>query len=274
MKLFKKIKPLESRIGDAVDEAARRVVGTRLREPLEIMHAILDAIESEIQAGGRGLKVFPFTHVTVLLSGPSAMARTRVRAVAETEPTLAHQIRERLTAAGCDAGALSVELSEVDTPDATWANMDFHLVYSRDPEKRHAAAAVTQHSVPVVHLRVTHGAATSSHYALQNERINIGRGFEVRDGRDQLVRTNDVVFIEASDGANPTVSRRHAHIRFDPQTAELRLFDDRSERGTGIVRSGRTIGVAAGTRGVRLRSGDRIVLGEARIEVQFSEGAD
>lgn len=273
MKLFKKIRPLESQIGDAMDHAARRVVGTRQREPLEIMHAILDAVESEIQAGARGQHVFPFTHLTVVFSAPTAMARARVRAVAETEPTLAHQVRDRLTSAGCDVDALSVELSEADTPDATWSDPDFHLVYARDTERSARKPAVSEHAVPVVQLLVTHGAAISSRFALQSERINIGRGLEVRDERNQLVRTNDVAFIEASEGANPTVSRRHAHIRFDAHAGELRVFDDRSERGTSIVRSGRTIAVPTGTRGVRLLSGDRIILGDARIDVRFGEAA-
>jgi pSer/pThr/pTyr-binding forkhead associated (FHA) protein len=270
MKLFKKIRPFEAKIGEAVDSAARRVVGERPREPLEVLHAILDAIENEIQAGGRGQHVFPFTHVTVMLSGPTALARARVRAVADTEPTLATQIRQRLTSAGCEADALAVELSDADAPDATWTNPDFQLIYSRDPERRRTLAALSQHAVPMVQLTIIQGAATSRRYALQNVRINIGRGLEVRDERNQLVRTNDVAFLEASDGPNPTVSRRHAHIRFDVTTAELRLFDDRSERGTGIVRSGRTIGVPPGTRGVRLQSGDRIVLGDAHIDTAFT----
>jgi hypothetical protein len=47
------------------------------------------------------------------------------------------------------------------------------------------------------------------------------------------------------------------------------LHDDGSEHGTGIVREGRTVPVPRGARGVRLFSGDEIVLGEARVRVRF-----
>jgi hypothetical protein len=48
---------------------------------------------------------------------------------------------------------------------------------------------------------------------------------------------------------------------------ELRLFDDRSAHGTSIVRNGKTISVPAGSKGVRLQSGDEVVLGDARLRV-------
>jgi hypothetical protein len=47
------------------------------------------------------------------------------------------------------------------------------------------------------------------------------------------------------------------------------VYDDGSEHGTGIVRHGRTLAVPRGARGVRLESGDEIVLGEARLRVRF-----
>jgi hypothetical protein len=49
-------------------------------------------------------------------------------------------------------------------------------------------------------------------------------------------------------------------------SGEHRLHDDRSAHGTGIIRGDRTIPVPPGSRGVRLRSGDEIVIGEARLD--------
>ena len=100
---------------------------------------------------------------------------------------------------------------------------------------------------------------------------DFGRGIDVRDNRHRLLRTNHVVFVEGSAGVNQTVSRCHAHIAVDPSSGDHRLHDDRSAHGTGIVRGGRTVPVPPGTRGVRLRSGDEIVLGEARLRIRIEE---
>jgi pSer/pThr/pTyr-binding forkhead associated (FHA) protein len=78
-----------------------------------------------------------------------------------------------------------------------------------------------------------------------------------------------VAFREGAGDVNQSVSRRHAHISYDPDGRSFRLHDDGSEHGTGVVRLGRTVAVPRGTRGVRLESGDEIVLGEARVRVRF-----
>ena len=46
-----------------------------------------------------------------------------------------------------------------------------------------------------------------------------------------------------NDRYNLTVSRQHAHIACDAATGHVRLYDDGSSDGTGIVRGGRTVPV-------------------------------
>jgi pSer/pThr/pTyr-binding forkhead associated (FHA) protein len=92
----------------------------------------------------------------------------------------------------------------------------------------------------------------------------------VRDSRNRLIRTNDVVFKDGAGAVNETVSRRHAHIDRGESAGDYRLFDDRSAHGTAIVRNGKTVSVPASSRGVRLQSGDEIVLGEARVRVKMA----
>jgi predicted component of type VI protein secretion system len=70
---------------------------------------------------------------------------------------------------------------------------------------------------------------------------------------------------------NETASRCHAHIDIGGRSSDYRLFDDRSAHGTTIVRNRKTISVPTGSRGVRLQSGDEIVLGEARLRVSICE---
>jgi pSer/pThr/pTyr-binding forkhead associated (FHA) protein len=118
-------------------------------------------------------------------------------------------------------------------------------------------------------LAVTNGLADKPDYTLTLDRINVGRCAEVRDSRNRLLRTNHVAFSDGAGPINETVSRAHAHIDCG-ESGEYRLFDDRSSHGTSIVRIGRTISVPAGSRGVRLQSGDEVVLGEARLRVKFA----
>ena len=75
----------------------------------------------------------------------------------------------------------------------------------------------------------------------------------------------DVAFVDLV--TNQSVSRQHAHIEYVESARHYRIRDDRSAHGTHIVRNGRTVPVPAGPRGVRLESGDEIVLGEARARV-------
>jgi hypothetical protein len=83
------------------------------------------------------------------------------------------------------------------------------------------------------------------------------------------VRRNDIVFEEGGDDANATVSRAHAHIRFDRAARQFRICDDESEYGTRIFREGRSIEVPAGNRrGERLCAGDEIYVGRACLRFE------
>src|SRR5262249_7905893 len=100
--------------------------------------------------------------------------------------------------------------------------------------------------------------------------IDLGRCVEVKDANGRLIRTNDVAFVEGSGEINQTVSRQHAHITHQPKSGEFRLYDDGSAHGTHIVRQGRTVTGLRGSRGVRLRSGDELVLGDARMRIRIN----
>ncbi len=67
---------------------------------------------------------------------------------------------------------------------------------------------------------------------------------------------------EGETEANRSVSRKHAHIAYSRESREYRVRDDGSARGTAVLRQGQTIRVPQGSRGIRLESGDEIVLGE------------
>jgi hypothetical protein len=267
--ILDKARTLESRIARALSRAAEDTVGAEAREPLEIAHAIVDAVERRIQPGGRGTRLFPFTRVGVTVQAPSRDARARIDALFAASPSLRDRIVDRLRSARCEVEDLQVDVSYAGKAARQWENPHFHLTFDR----REPAPAEPQRpaSAPArLEIAIVRGVAERRTYSFATPRVDLGRGAEVRDSRHRLLRTNQVAFVEGSTAENQTVSRRHAHIVIDP-SGEHRLHDDRSEHGTGIVRGGRTIPVPAGSRGVRLRSGDEIALGEARLRVRMNE---
>lgn len=116
-------------------------------------------------------------------------------------------------------------------------------------------------------ITIVSGTAEAPSYTFTLPRVNLGRCAEVRDSLSRLVRTNHVAFVDLAGTSNHSVSRQHAHIEYIESARQYRIRDDRSAHGTHIVRNGRTVPVPAGPRGVRLESGDEIVLGEARARV-------
>jgi FHA domain len=265
--ILDRARKLESRVARALTRAAEDAVGTGAREPLEIAHAIVDAVERQVQPAGRGAHLFPFNSIAVSVLAPSRDSRARLDALFAATPSLRDRIVDRLRSAGCDARDLRLELAYVGRAARSWDNPHFHVAFDRVAVAEAAPAPVD--SMPArIEVTVVRGVAERRTYSFNTSRIDLGRGVEVRDDRHRLLRTNHVVFVEGSAAVNQTVSRRHAHIAVD-SSGDHRLRDDRSEHGTGIVRGGRTIPVPAGSRGVRLRSGDEIALGEARVRIRI-----
>ena len=270
MDLLARARKLESQLARTVDRAAWRVMPAGGREPLEIAHAVVEAVEREVQPAGRGRHLFPFNRIHVSVLAPSRQARTRVEAVFATEPTLAQRIHARLETAGCPVADLTVRVGCVAEAGDEWDAPDFHVAFDRVvlPQPAAPAAPVAPLEPPSIEMAVLAGTADQPAYAFQFTRVDLGRCAQVRDRRNQLVRTNHVAFADTDDRVNQTVSRRHAHLEYHAEEAAFRIYDDGSEQGTGVARGGRTIAVPPGARGVRLQPGDEIVLGQARLRVQ------
>jgi len=267
MDLLAKARKLESHLARTVDRAAQQWSKSGPRGPLEVLHGILEAVDERIEPAGRGTHVFPFNSIEATIVAVSPDARARFSSVLDGTPTLQERISTKLRDVGCDVHGLCVKVAYVAQADQAWTSPEFHVDFSRG-----AAQELPPPEPAVVHeitLTVITGSAAEPVYALTLDRINLGRCTEVRDSRNRLLRTNHVAFSDGAGPINETVSRAHAHIDCDT-VGEYRLFDDRSAHGTSIVRNGRTIGVPAGSRGVRLQSGDEIVLGEARLRMKLA----
>lgn len=268
MDVLRKARRLESAIAARLDQVAKGLVRSRTREPLEMALAILDAVEQQIEPTGRGTRVFPFNRIELSVVAPSREARGRLEAVFAGDTPLQARILDRLRSAGCSPADLVVEIQYVDSADVHWPVREFDLQFARVGPPKANGADLDSQPAPI-EIRAVVGVMDRWSYSLALPRIDIGRGPEVRDYRNRLLRTNHVVFTEGAGGVNETVSRTHAHITYEPPTGRFRLHDDGSEHGTGIVRNGKTISVLRGSRGVRLQPDDEVVLGETRVRVKF-----
>jgi hypothetical protein len=265
--LIGRARAFDSRLAGAVERTAQRLAQSGERQPLEVAHAIVDAVEAHAHVSGRGRRTFSANDIRVTVLAGSREARERFTAVFDGAMPLRDRIEERLEALGCAPADLTVSVSYAAQPRPGWTAPDFHVAVHRvEPAARPAAERSPD---PVIELRVTHGAAEQPAYFCSQARVDIGRCRDVRDADQRLVRTNDVVFVDSDEPANRSVSRQHAHIAAQGR-GEVRVYDDGSLHGTAIVRSGRTIPVPPGSRGVRLQSGDEILLGDARVEVGIS----
>ena len=268
MDLLGKARRLESTIARRFDRAARNAAGAVTREPLEIVHLVVEEIEREIQPGGRGTRRFPFNSMTLSVQASSQEGRARFEAIFAGEPSLRDRIVAELRSKACPIDDLTLEIAYVARAPKDWRQPQFNLVFARiaraatkDARREPACARID--------LTVVRGTAERKTYSFAAKRIDLGRCAEVRDTRNRLLRTNHVAFVEGSGDVNQSVSRRHAHIIYEAASGTYRLRDEGSAHGTSVVRDGSTVTVSPGSLGVRLRTGDELVLGEARLRIRF-----
>jgi len=269
MDFLRKARKLESTLARTLDRAAQGWANSGPREPLEILHAVIDSIEERVEPAGRGRHVFPFNKIKLSVVAESRDARARFAAVLDKNPPLQARIEKRLRDAGCDPADVRVTTVYVARPEPHWTRPEFHIVFDRVVHQE--AATEERGPAPGLKLTIVQGLAEKPTYTFALPRINLGRCVEVRDSLNRLIRTNHVAFVDGEHLSNHSVSRRHAHIEYAEALRQYRISDDRSAHGTALVRNGRTIPVPAGSRGVRLRSGDEIIVGEARARIRIDE---
>ncbi|MBI2877840.1 MAG: FHA domain-containing protein, partial [Candidatus Tectomicrobia bacterium] len=182
---------------------------------------------------------------------------------------LAKDIIQQLKDDNCDFPKdLKIDFHFIDQPTTELGEIKekgFHIQYDR---QELAKTDIKPHA----QLVVVSGIAEQEQYTMSKTGIHLGRLPKVTDQNGNVIRCNDVAFLDIENEINPTVSRSHAHIRFDEKNGEFRLYDDDSACGTRIFREGYRIEVPQGGRGIKLHPGDEIYLGHAciRFEVRDS----
>jgi hypothetical protein len=247
---------------------ADRMFGPADSDDLLLMHrTIVEQIGGRVQTMARGKQVFPYPRVTVTLISDDADRRALYQAAFADEGRLEKDIRGALEGAECKLPrGFAVEVKTAETGEGR-----FHIDYAVDRKAEAQPAAAVTAAAPMaaegpVRLVTVKGKTAQPEFPLGKARVNIGRMEEIMDADQRVVRRNSVVF-EEGDDTNVTVSRKHAHIRFEG--GEYRVCDDGSEYGTRVFREGRSIEVPAGNRrGEKLRPGDEIYLGRACLRFE------
>src|SRR5215213_2225893 len=141
--------------------------------PLELLHAVLDDLESKVQPAGRGRRIFPYNTIVVTIAQPGG-DEAAVRAVfADLEARL----RERLAELICETPAVLAVTVSCDM--AAEAPAGVTVACSSDS----VAEAPPPPSVrrPLVKVTVVKGQCAESEYLLDEPMIAIGRTAEPTD---------------------------------------------------------------------------------------------
>jgi hypothetical protein len=230
------------------------------REAIELYRDALEQIAKRATVGKRGDRVFPFDLITIELRAENPERK----AVLETlfDPgQLGDDIRAALRE---ERIALPPDLTiAVRYPEE--ATLEMRVICER--AEKPALPVAT--AVAEGRLITLTGISSEPDFALDRLRVNLGREAEVLDALGRALRRNELFFAEQAHEANASVSRSHAHIHFDAASGEWRIYDDGSSLGTSLFREGRRIDVPAhASRGVALRPGDEIYLGQVRLRFE------
>ncbi len=236
------------------------------REGIELYRDALDQIAARATPGKHGDRIFPFNRITIELAATDPERKAVLETIFDPGQFL-DDIRSTLKEERVTPPAdLAVNIHFPENP-----LVDLRVLCERG--KTEVAAPIPAEPVatgllPARVITIT-GAASTPEFYLERPRINLGREAEITDSLGRAIRRNELWFPESAHEANPSVSRSHAHIRFDSASREWRIFDDGSSIGTTLFREGRRIDVPAHAgRGVALRHGDEIYLGQVRLRFE------
>ena len=235
--------------------------------PLDIRHAVLEAIERRVQPAGHGRRILPDSCVRAKVFAPDAADERALRAALDDlRPAALARLRELQ----CDVPpGFKVDVVYLRARPVAWdASQRLAIDYPAGP--RAAVAPPPPSAPPVLKVTVLGGTTTKPAYTFTEAVVRIGRSESPVDGRGR-VRKNDIAFLENDDERNRTVTRGHAEIRFSRETGEYRLFDEGSANGTRVLRAGEAIDVPPRDPiGVAIRPGDELHFGKAAVKVSFT----
>src|SRR5262245_11311617 len=130
MDIIGKARKLETTIARTFDRAAQHWSNSGPRGPLEVLHAILEAVDERVEPAGRGQRVFPFNRIKVSVVAPTRDARARLSSVLDGTPSLQEKVATRLRKAGCHVAGLHVRVAYVPQRDESWTAPEYHIEFT------------------------------------------------------------------------------------------------------------------------------------------------
>ena len=262
---------LLERLGRGVFEAPFGALSqvTDSPEVAEIRFALLDEIKRKTQRAG-GREIFPYDLIRIHLCG----VHEKEAAVFEGEffrRYFEQEAQQYFEKTDCRVpGNLRVEVKVegfAGGHSKQWIRVE---MLAQQPQ---GAAPVRQRARAKLVVRA--GMANVTEFALTKTRTNVGRVQDVYKA-EGVSRRNDLIF-SGDTAINRTVSREHAHILYDKEADEYRLYNDRwykrgnkteNNCGIWIIREGMGQEVHRDSRGTKLEAGDEIHFGQAVVEFQ------
>jgi hypothetical protein len=253
-------------IEKALDQRLRGIFGGSASEPgareaVELYRDALEQISARASVGKRGDRIFPFDVIRIELMATNPERKAVLETLFEpgqmAEDIRASLVEERVAA----PRELAVQIHF--PPDAA---TELRVICEKAASQLQQSGEPASLPATPAKLITKSGISSAEIFSVERPHVNIGRVPEVVDSVGRPVRRNDLHFPERAHEANSTVSRSHAHLRFDSASGEWRIYDDGSSLGTSIFRDGRRIEVPAhASRGVALRPGDEIYLGQVSL---------
>lgn len=241
--------------------------------PLDLQHAVVEAIEARTQPIGGGRREMPDKFVKVRVLAKDAADE---RALELVMGGVRDKAVTRLRELNCEVPpSFRVDVGYVRRRPAAWApDQPMAIEFEADaPAGARAAAGETAAAAPqpALTLTVVRGRATAPSYTFREPAVRVGRSETPVDDRGRA-RVNHVAFTEEDDPHSRTVGRGHCEIRYDAAAREYRVFDERSANGTRIIRGGQLIDVPPKDPfGVAIRAGDELQFGTAAVRVAIDD---
>lgn len=245
-------------------------------EPLEIKQKILSRIDDEIVAVGGGQRRFPHAGIEICFFAADEAAKGKFRVAFVENSTLEKAIRDYLQPPRCTEAKPDVEIKFIEEVDENFDKNGFQIKFLAEKSNQPATDFEA-------YLEVLEGLTNRKQMRLVNDLTYIGRCETTRRKDGQIVRANDLYFLDArelsgtipkelkeNERINQSVSRIHAHIRFNAGDGNYYIYDDESRKGTSILRGGR--GAAENvdrSAGKELKNGDMIFFGKARVKFRL-----
>ena len=252
------MKPLD-KLEQMLGSAFRKIPagGSQAWEPIEIRRAIIREITEHVQPKGGGEYIFPFAEAAVEIFARDATEQQTFETLLDSAE-LTEELRSQLRARGCKVDNVTVLIDVVQTEVNDGTAEPFRIEYRRKRVEHPSAR-------PAARLVVLQGSASEKELVIDRDLVYVGRLNEVKSKAGGLERRNDLAFADTET----TVSRKHAWLRYHPIEGKFRVYNDPAcSLGTQVFRDGRII-VCDSTRGVQLRSGDEIHLGNAQIRFEI-----